>query len=410
MGKIIDVKAREILDSRGNPTIEVDVLTENGAFGRASVPSGASTGSNEALELRDNDNRFLGKGVLKAVNNVRDKISKELIGMEVENQKEIDQMMIILDGTKNKSNLGANAMLAVSLACLKAAANENNQELYEYVGNGKDLPYPMMNILNGGSHADNMLDFQEFMIIPQNKEFKERIRIGAEVFHNLKKVLKQKGYNTSVGDEGGFAPNLSTNEEALDYIIEAIKQAGYKSGKDVKLALDVAASEFYNPDDNMYEFSNGQKMSTEEMISYYENLVLKYPIVSIEDPLVESDFEGFSKLTKKIGEKVQLVGDDYFVTNKELLQRGIQKKAGNAILIKLNQIGTVSEAFETIKLAKDKGYKTIISHRSGETEDTFISDLAVGLSLGQIKTGSLSRTDRVCKYNRLIRIEEQLND
>ncbi len=410
MSKIIDVKAREILDSRGNPTIEVDVLTENGAFGRASVPSGASTGSNEALELRDNDNRFLGKGVLKAVNNVRDKISKELIGMEVEDQKEIDQMMIILDGTKNKSNLGANAMLAVSLACLKAAANENNQELYEYVGNGKDLPYPMMNILNGGAHADNMLDFQEFMIIPQNKEFKERIRIGAEVFHNLKKVLKQKGYNTSVGDEGGFAPNLSTNEEALDYIVEAIKQAGYKPGKDVKLALDVAASEFYNPDDNMYEFSNGQKMSTEEMISYYENLVLKYPIVSIEDPLVESDFEGFSKLTKKIGEKVQLVGDDYFVTNKELLQRGIQEKAGNAILIKLNQIGTVSEAFETIKLAKDKGYKTIISHRSGETEDTFISDLAVGLSLGQIKTGSLSRTDRVCKYNRLIRIEEQLND
>ncbi|MBP3635332.1 MAG: phosphopyruvate hydratase [Bacilli bacterium] len=410
MSKIIEVKAREILDSRGNPTVEVDILTESGAFGRASVPSGASTGSNEALELRDNDDRFLGKGVLKAVNNVKEKITPELLGIDIKNQKKIDDMMIMLDGTKNKCNLGANAMLAVSLACLKAAANEENMELYEYVGEGKDLPYPMMNILNGGAHADNMLDFQEFMIIPQNKDFKERIRCGAEVFHNLKKVLKEKGYNTSVGDEGGFAPNLSSNEEALDYIILAIKQAGYTPSVDVKLALDVAASEFYNADTNMYEFSNDKKMNTNELIRYYEELINEYPIISIEDPFDESDFDGFSKLTKKIGEKVQLVGDDFFVTNKELLERGIKENAGNAILIKFNQIGTVTEAFETINLAKKSGYKTIISHRSGETEDTFICDLAVGLSLGQIKTGSLSRTDRVCKYNRLLRIYEQIND
>ncbi len=410
MSKIIEVKAREILDSRGNPTVEVDVLTENGAFGRASVPSGASTGSNEALELRDNDERYMGKGVLKAVNNVKEKITPELLGMDVKNQKEIDNMMIMLDGTKTKSNLGANAILAVSLACLKAAANEDMKELYEYVCNGKELPYPMMNILNGGAHADNMLDFQEFMIIPQSNDFKERIRCGAEVFHNLKKVLKQKGYNTSVGDEGGFAPNLSSNEEALDYIIEAIKKAGYKPSVDVKLGIDVAASEFYNPDTNMYEFSNGNKMNTDELIEYYEKLINEYPIVSIEDPLNESDFEGFSKLTKKIGNKVQLVGDDFFVTNAELLKRGIEEKAGNAILIKFNQIGTVTEAFKTIDMAKKAGFKTIISHRSGETEDTFIADLAVGLSLGQIKTGSLSRTDRVCKYNRLLRIYEQINE
>lgn len=410
MSKIIEVKAREILDSRGNPTIEVDILTESGAFGRASVPSGASTGSNEALELRDNDDRFLGKGVLKAVNNVKEKITPELLGMDVKKQSEIDNMMIMLDGTKNKCNLGANAMLAVSLACLKAAANEENMELYEYAGEGKDLPYPMMNILNGGAHADNMLDFQEFMIIPQNKDFKERIRCGAEVFHNLKKVLKERGYNTSVGDEGGFAPNLSSNEEALDYIIEAIKKAGYTPSVDVKLALDVAASEFYDDDTNMYEFSNDKRMNTNELINYYEELINEYPIISIEDPLDESDFEGFSKLTKKIGDKVQLVGDDFFVTNKELLERGIKEKAGNAILIKFNQIGTVTEALETINLAKKSGYKTIISHRSGETEDTFICDLAVGLSLGQIKTGSLSRTDRICKYNRLLRIYEQIND
>ena len=410
MSKIIDIKAREILDSRGNPTIEVDVLTDGGAFGRASVPSGASTGSNEALELRDNDNRFFGKGVLKAISNVNDKITPILLGKEVSNQEEIDKAMIKLDGTNNKSNLGANAILAVSLACLKAAANDNNQQLYEYVGKGRDLPYPMMNILNGGMHADNILDFQEFMIIPQQSDFKERIRCGAEVFQSLKKVLNENGYNTSVGDEGGFAPNLSSNEEALDYIITAIKEAGYIPSIDVKLALDVAASEFYNEETNMYEFSSGSNMSTDQMIDYYVNLIEKYPIVSIEDPLNESDFDGFSKLTNIIGDKAQLVGDDFFVTNKELLQKGINEKAGNAILIKFNQIGTVTEALETIELAKINNYKTIISHRSGETEDTFISDISVGLSLGQIKTGSLSRIDRVSKYNRLLRIYEQIND
>ncbi len=409
LSKIIEVRAREILDSRGNPTVEADVLTEGGALGRASVPSGASTGSNEALELRDNDARYMGKGVTKAVNNVNNIISKEIINMEVSNQEEIDNAMIVLDGTKTKSNLGANAMLAVSLACLKAAAIEHDMELYEYVGDGKELPYPMMNILNGGAHADNMLDFQEFMILPQNKDFKERIRTGAEVFHHLKKVLKNNGYNTSVGDEGGFAPNLSSNYEALDYIMLAIKEAGYTPGVDVKLGLDVAASEFYDESANMYCFSDGKKMSKEELINYYEDLVNKYPVVSIEDPLEENDFEGFAKLTKRIGDRVQLVGDDFFTTNKELLQRGINEKAGNAILIKLNQIGTVTEAFETISLAKKNNYKTIISHRSGETEDTFIADLAVGLNMGQIKTGSLSRTDRVCKYNRLLRIYEEIN-
>ena len=302
-------------------------------------------------------------------------------------------------------------MLAVSLACLKAAANEENVELYEYVGDGKDLPYPMMNILNGGAHADNLLDFQEFMILPQNKDFRERIRCGAEVFHNLKKVLKEKEYNTSVGDEGGFAPNLSSNEEALEYIVDAIKKAGYTPGVDVKLGLDVAASEFYDEDTNLYVFSGtGEKKTKEEMVRYYEDLISKYPIVSIEDPLDESDFEGFRLLTKKIGDRVQIVGDDLFVTNKELLARGIKEKAANAILIKFNQIGTVTEALETIDMAKKAGYKTIISHRSGETEDTFIADLAVGLSLGQIKTGSLSRTDRVCKYNRLLRIYEQIEE
>lgn len=409
MGKIIEIHAREILDSRGNPTIETDVLTENGALGRASVPSGASTGSNEALELRDNDSRYLGKGVSKAVSNVNNIISKELIGMNVENQKEIDNTMIMLDGTKSKSNLGANAILSVSVACLKAAAIENDMELYEYVGDGKDLPYPMMNILNGGMHADNMLDFQEFMIIPQNKNFRERIRIGSEIFHNLKKVLKSNGYNVSVGDEGGFAPNLSSNTEALDYIMLAIKDAGYEPFTDVKLALDVAATEFYDSNTNIYTFSDGTKMTRDELINYYEKLTDKYPIVSIEDPLEENDFEGLSILTKKIGSKVQIVGDDFFTTNKELLQRGIKEKAGNAILIKLNQIGTVTESLEAINIAKENGYKTIISHRSGETEDTFIADLAVGLNMGQIKTGSLSRTDRVCKYNRLLRIYEEIN-
>ena len=409
MSKIIDINAREILDSRGNPTVEVDVLTLDGGFGRASIPSGASTGSHEALELRDNDNRYNGKGVLKAVNNVNEIIKPRLLGTEVRNQEEIDKIMIDLDGTENKSNLGANAILAVSLACLKAASSEDDSELYEYVGGGRDLPYPMMNILNGGMHANNNLDFQEFMIIPQNPDFKERIRCGAEVFHSLKKILNDNGYNTSVGDEGGFAPNISSNYEALDYIVESIKSAGYTPGIDVKLALDVAASEFYNKDTNLYEFSNGEKMNSEEMINYYEELVTKYPIISIEDPFYEEDFDSFSKLTSKIGDKVQLVGDDFFTTNKELLKKGIDMKAGNAILIKFNQIGTVTEALETIKFAKENNYKIIISHRSGETEDTFISDLAVGLGLGQIKTGSLSRVDRVAKYNRLLRIYEQIN-
>lgn len=409
MSKIIDIKSREILDSRGNPTIETDVLTENGGFGRASVPSGASTGENEALELRDNDDRYLGKGVLKAVSNVNNIIKNELIGIDVFDQEEIDKRMIMLDGTKTKSSLGANAMLSVSLACLKAAASEKEMELYEYIGDGSEMPYPMMNILNGGAHADNDLDFQEFMIIPKQKSIEDRIRCGAEIFHNLKNVLKERGYNVAVGDEGGFAPNLSSNEEALDYIIEAIKKAGYKPERDVKLALDVAASEFYNEDDNLYYFNN-IKMNSEELINYYEELINKYPIISIEDPFEQNDFDSLAKLTKKIGDRVQLVGDDFFVTNKEYLEKGIKKKAGNAILLKVNQIGTVTETLETINLAKKNNYKTIISHRSGETEDTYIADFAVGLNLGQIKTGSLSRTDRVCKYNRLLRINENLNN
>ncbi len=410
MSKIINIVSREILDSRGNPTIETDVYSENG-FGRASVPSGASTGSNEALELRDNDkSRYNGKGVLKAVNNVNNIIKERLIGLDVRNQKEIDELMINLDGTNNKSSLGANAILSVSLACIKCAASEENKELFEYVGTGITMPYPMMNILNGGAHANNKLDFQEFMIIPQQKNINDRIRVGAEVFHSLKSLLNEKGYSTSVGDEGGFAPEINTNEEALDLIIEAITNAGYKPNEDVKLGLDVAASEFYNKEENKYVFLSGEKYSRDEFIKYFEKLISKYPIISIEDPLDESDFEGFRILTSKIGDKVQIVGDDLFVTNKELLQRGINMKAANAILIKFNQIGTVTEALETIKLAKENNYKTIISHRSGETEDTFISDFAVGLDLGQIKTGSLSRVDRVSKYNRLIRINEMIKD
>ena len=407
MSKIIDIKAREILDSRGFPTIEVDVLTIDGGFGRTSIPSGASTGSNEALELRDNDNRFLGKGVLKAVKNVNEIIKPKLIGIDVKKQKEIDQIMIDLDGTENKSNLGANAILAVSLSCIKAAALEENLELYEYVGNFRDLPYPMLNILNGGMHADNDLDFQEFMIIPMQPDFKDRIRCASEVFHTLKKILKENNLNTNVGDEGGFAPNLKSNDEALDYIMKSIEKSGYL-GK-VNLALDVAASEFYNKETNLYEFSS-MKLNTDEMIDYYKKLINKYPIISIEDPLDENDFEGFSKLTKELNDKIQLVGDDFFTTNKKLLQKGIDIGAGNTILIKFNQIGTVTEALDTIKLAKENNYKTIISHRSGETEDTFICDFAVGLGLGQIKTGSMSRVDRIAKYNRLLRIYEQINE
>lgn len=410
MSKIKDIKAREILDSRGNPTVEVDVILDNGIMGRASVPSGASTGSREALELRDNDNRYNGKGVLKAVSNVNDIIRPALIGFDSDKQKELDYKMIELDGTPNKSKLGANAILGVSMAFLKASANNANIPLYKYVmeiyqGRHLTLPVPMMNILNGGAHADNNLDFQEFMIIPKASNIKERIRIGSEVFHSLKKVLKEKGLATSVGDEGGFAPNINSNSEAFDLIIEGITKAGYTPGKDVFLGIDVAASEFYK--DGKYCFE-GRELTTEEIINYYKELVSKYPIISIEDPVDENDWEGFALLTKEIGDRIQLVGDDLFTTNKEYLQKGISMKAGNAILLKVNQIGTITETIETIMLAKANGYKTIISHRSGETEDTTIADLAVGLNLGQIKTGSMSRTDRIAKYNELIRIEEEL--
>jgi len=407
MTKIKEIKAREILDSRGNPTIEVDVILENNILGRASVPSGASTGIREALELRDNDNRYNGKGVLKAVNNVNNIIAPAIVGHDSNNQKEIDYKMIELDGTKTKSNLGANAILGVSMANLKAAALDNNLPLYKYVGNDYSMPIPMMNILNGGAHADNNLDFQEYMIIPQANSIKERLRIGSEVFHSLKSVLNKKGYSTGVGDEGGFAPNLNTNKEGFELIIEAIINAGYKPGIDVNLGIDVAASEFYK--DGMYNLKGENKsLTTNELINYYEDLVTNYPIITIEDPVDENDWEGFKLVTEKLGNKIQIVGDDLFVTNKECLQKGIDNKSGNAILLKVNQIGTITETLETIELAKSNNYKTIISHRSGETEDTTIADLAVGLNLGQIKTGSLSRTDRVCKYNQLIRIEEEL--
>lgn len=409
MSKIKDIKAREILDSRGNPTVEVDVLLESGAKGRAAVPSGASTGSKEALELRDNDpKRYQGKGVLKAVNNVNTIIKDALIGLESSHQRQIDETMIKLDGTENKTNLGANATLGVSLAVLKATAKEKNIPLYKFFGDEISLPRPMMNILNGGAHADNNLDFQEFMIIPNAKSFKEILRIGSEVFHTLKKVLKENGFNTGVGDEGGFAPNLNTNEEALDMLMEAIKEAGYTPGKDVNFALDVAASEFY--EDGIYNLKGAnKKLTSNELVDYYQTLIDKYPIISIEDPVDEEDWKGFRKMTEKYGDKIQLVGDDLFVTNIKYLQKGIDNKAGNAILIKLNQIGTFTETLETINLAKENGYKTIISHRSGETEDVTIADLAVALNLGQIKTGSLSRSERTAKYNELLRIEEDLN-
>lgn len=406
--KITNIKAREILDSRGNPTVEVDVTLENNMMARAAVPSGASTGEREALEMRDNDkNRFGGKGVLNAVKNVNERIKPVIVGMDVFDQYSIDTAMLELDGTKTKSNLGANAILGVSMACLKAAAKAKNIPLYKYVGEGTTLPVPMMNILNGGAHADNKLDFQEFMIIPQRDTIHERVRVGSEVFHALKKVLNERKLSTGVGDEGGFAPDLNSNTEGFELIMEAIKKAGYEPGKDVKLAIDVAASEFYQ--DGKYNLvGEGRSLTTDELIDFYKELVSKYPIISIEDPVDENDWEGFAKITRELGDKVQLVGDDLFVTNKECLQKGINMKAGNAILLKVNQIGTITETLETIKLAKENGYKTIISHRSGETEDTTIADLAVGLDLGQIKTGSMSRTDRICKYNQLMRIEEEL--
>ena len=408
--KIKDIKAREVLDSRGNPTVEVDVILENGILGRAIVPSGASTGSREALELRDNDaNRYMGKGVLKAVNNVNTIIRDKLISMDASNQELIDKTLLDLDGTENKSNLGANAMLGVSMAVLKASSIASGKPLYRYVGEGTTLPRPMMNILNGGAHADNNLDFQEFMIIPNAYTFKERLRIGSEVFHTLKKVLKEKGYNTNVGDEGGFAPNLSSNREALDVIIEAIKKANYTPGVDVNIGLDVAASEFY--EDGIYNLKGeNRKLNIDQLIDFYKELCDNYPIISIEDPVDENDWDGFIKITKELGDKIQLVGDDLFVTNKKYLQYAIDHHAGNAILLKVNQIGTITETLETIELAKKNNYKMIISHRSGETEDTTIADLAVGLDLGQIKTGSLSRTDRICKYNQLLRIEEELEN
>ena len=408
MSKIKSIKAREILDSRGNPTVEVDVILESGVLGRASVPSGASTGQREALELRDNDlNRYHGKGVLKAVSNVNNVIKPVLIGEDALNQERIDNIMIKLDGTKNKSNLGANAILGVSMAVLKAASNYYKEPLYKYFDKEISMPRAMMNILNGGMHADNGLDFQEFMIVPEASSFAERLRIGSEVFHSLKKVLKEKGLSTNVGDEGGFAPNLNTNKEALDSIMEAIKFAGYEPGKDVFIALDVAASEFYK-DDKYYLKGENRILSTIGLINYYEDLISNYPIISIEDPVDENDWDGFKEITERLGNNIQLVGDDLFVTNKEYLQKGIDMKAGNAILLKVNQIGTITETLETIKMAKDAGYKTIISHRSGETEDVIIADLAVALNLGQIKTGSLSRTDRTAKYNELLRIEENL--
>lgn len=405
--KIKNVKAREILDSRGNPTVEVDVILENGILGRAAVPSGASTGEREALEMRDGGSRYNGKGVLNAVNNVNTIIRDKVIGMDAADQELIDKTMIELDGTETKSRLGANAILGVSMACLKASAINDGKPLYKYVGEGRRLPYPMMNIINGGAHADNNLDFQEFMIIPQRDTIHERVRVGAEVFHSLKNVLNEKGYFTGVGDEGGFAPNLGSNKEGFELILEAIKKAGYEPLKDVKLAIDVAASEFYS---DGYYHVDGKDLTTDQLIDFYEELVNIYPIVSIEDPVDENDWEGFRKITERLGDKIQLVGDDLFVTNIKCLQKGIDNHAGNAILLKVNQIGTITETLETIKLAKENGYKTIISHRSGETEDTTIADLAVGLDLGQIKTGSMSRTDRICKYNQLMRIEEKLGE
>lgn len=405
--KIIDLKSREILDSRGNPTVETDMYLEDGTFVRASVPSGASTGSNEALELRDNDkSRYNGKGVLKAVNNVNTIIRDALIGQEL-NQQEIDKLLIKLDGTKNKSNLGANAILSVSLCVMKAMAKIKHKNLYELFAGPYTMPYPMMNIINGGVHASSGLEIQEFMIVPKQETFKERLRCGSEIFHKLKELLKNDGFSTAVGDEGGFAPNLDKIEDALDYIVKAVKEAGYIPGTNVFIALDAAATEFY--DGNMYTI-NKQKITKEELIEFYKDLIKKYPIISIEDAASENDIETIKILTKEIGEKIMLVGDDYFVTNITYLKQGIEENYNNSILLKANQIGTISEMLLTIKLAKGHNFKTIISHRSGETEDTFISDLAVGLNLGYIKTGSLSRGERIAKYNQLLRIEEQFEN
>lgn len=416
MSAIIDIRSREILDSRGNPTVEVEVLTEDGAVGRAAVPSGASTGKHEAVELRDDDKkRYLGKGVLNACKHVDDEIREEVIGMDVFLQREIDQVMIEADGTKNKSRFGANAILGVSLAVAKAAAKESGQPLYRYIGgiNACTLPVPMMNILNGGSHADNSIDFQEFMIMPVGAPFfSESLRMGVEIFHHLKSVLKSKGYSTNVGDEGGFAPNIKSNEEAIETVLTAIEKAGYKPGDDVMIALDAAATEFYDEKNKVYHFkkSDGKKLDPDEMVDYWKKWIKKYPICSIEDGLAEDDWKSWSRLTSEVGKKVQIVGDDLFVTNTERLRKGIKEEAANAILVKVNQIGTLTETIEAVQLATKSGYNSVMSHRSGETEDTTIADLAVALNTGQIKTGSASRSDRIAKYNQLLRIEEELLD
>jgi enolase len=414
MSIITEVFARQILDSRGNPTVEAEVVTENGILGRAAVPSGASTGVHEAVELRDGDkSRYMGKGVLKAVDNINNQISDALVGEYIFDQNDIDQIMLDLDGTDNKSKLGANAILAVSMAVAKAAAEEAGQPLYRYIGgvNANTLPIPLMNILNGGSHADNSIDFQEFMIMPVNAPtFSESLRMGVEVFHHLKNVLKSKGYSTNVGDEGGFAPNIKSNEEAIETVLQAIEKAGYKPGEDIYIAMDAAVSEMYNTESGIYTFhkSDNRRMNSAELVAYWKEWTSKYPILSIEDGLAEDDWDGWKLLTEAIGDKVQLVGDDLFVTNVKRLQMGIDQKVANSILVKVNQIGSLTETINTVNLATRNSYTNIMSHRSGETEDTTIADLAVALNSGQIKTGSASRTDRIAKYNQLIRIEEEL--
>jgi len=416
MAQILNVHARQILDSRGNPTVEVDVYTDDGVLGRAAVPSGASTGIHEACELRDGDKDvYLGKGVLNAVENVNSVINEELSGVSVLDQRDIDAAMIALDGTENKSRLGANAILGVSLACAKAGAQTTGQPLFRYVGgvNGRTLPVPLMNILNGGSHADNSIDFQEFMIMPVGAEtFSDALRMGAEVFHSLKSVLKKQGYSTNVGDEGGFAPNLKSNEEAVTVILEAIEKAGYKPGVDVYMALDPASSEYYIPEEKVYHLhkSSGEKLTPSQMVDFWEKWVSKYPILSIEDGMAEDDWDGWKLLTDTIGDRCQLVGDDLFVTNVKRLQMGIERKVANSILVKVNQIGSLSETIDSVELATRNSYTSIMSHRSGETEDTTIADLAVALNCGLIKTGSASRSDRIAKYNQLLRIEEILGD
>jgi len=416
MSIIIDIKARQILDSRGNPTVEVDVLTENGSLGRAAVPSGASTGTHEAVELRDNDkSKYMGKGVLQAVENVNARIAPELMGMDVFEQNMLDKLMIQIDGTPNKGNLGANAILGVSMAIAKAAAQESRQPLYRYIGgvNANTLPVPMMNILNGGAHADNKIDFQEFMVMPFGaNSFSEGLRMGTEIFHHLKSVLKKKGYSTNVGDEGGFAPNMQSNVEAIETVLQAIEAAGYRPGEDVYIAMDAASSEMWNAEEKVYHFhkSSGEKLTSSEMVAYWTDWSKKYPIISIEDGLAEDDWSGWAELTNSIGKNVQLVGDDLFVTNVNRLVEGTKNNIANSILIKVNQIGTLTETIDAVNLAHTNAYTSVMSHRSGETEDYTIADLAVALNCGQIKTGSASRSDRIAKYNQLLRIEEELGN